>query len=121
MEALKDLTPILASRTVFIGYGAALQGQFSRWLTWEKRPFEVEFAGSDGKRYHNRLGCDECGGHSLNLTIGILHDTAPNNPIGYDPPMSAMHFLPWAVNEMEDPDHSDLLFDEMITEDQIDD
>ncbi|MGI0135337.1 MAG: DNA polymerase [Candidatus Micrarchaeaceae archaeon] len=121
MVALKDLTPITATRTVFIGYGAALQGQFKKWLKWEERPFDVEFAGSDGKRYHNRLGCDECQGHSLNTTIGILHNTAPNNPVSMRIPMSAMHFLPWAVNDSADTDHSDLLFDEMVPEDQIDD
>lgn len=90
-EALKVLanqTEIELSKQSFIGYGQALQGNWSKWRTWESRPHNINLNG--GKRVHSPLICRSCQqGYGL---TDCLHDMMP---IPADTVESQPHTLPW--------------------------
>lgn len=90
-EALKVLangSNIVLTKQSFIGYGQALQSDWSKWRTWESRPHEITLNG--GKRKHSSLLCRACqNGYGL---TDCLHDMTP---IPADTVESQPHTLPW--------------------------
>lgn len=109
---------IKKTKKTFTGMGQALNGQFDKWLTWRETEFDVEFAGNDGKRKHNPLGCNKCRGYAIDLSPG-LHETIPNTGVVLgDTGLSYMHYLPWAENDSEDHSPPDW-FEDIVWDDDI--
>lgn len=77
------------TRSRFIGFGLALNGQFDKLNTWTKEHPKFAFGGGDGlagsKRYHHKHRCArECDGNVHVFRLGMFR-----------PGMSHVHRLPW--------------------------
>lgn len=114
-----NFAPIKKIKKTFVGFGQALSNQFGKWLTWRETEFYVEFAGNDGKRKHNPLGCSKCRGYAIDLSPG-LHETVPNTSVVLgDSGLSYMHYLPWAENDSEDHRPPNEFVEDIVWDDDI--
>jgi DNA polymerase type B, organellar and viral len=97
LDKVKSREPFKVYKNVFVGYGLADNGQWSKRNTWERKEHEYVFGGT-GKRSHlGRFGgCNiHCNGdiHALGA-VQLLYGPDGN-------PESEPHYLPWLDNELE--------------------
>jgi hypothetical protein len=85
MHAMHDGTNVTLRKNNFIGFGLALNHQFSKLNSWEETTVEFQFGGK-GKRYHNQTRCHEyCPGNDEHIFI--------SRPMRFT--HSQPHILPW--------------------------
>jgi hypothetical protein len=89
LEALSGDGKIKLTKESFVGYGQALNSDWSTWRSWKQRDHEIDVNYS-GKRQHVRSLCRACrNGSSM---VECLHDLAPVIPENV---ISVPHTLPW--------------------------
>jgi hypothetical protein len=94
IASLKANQPLRMTRTSFIGFGLALNGQRQSLNTWSSEDSEFVFGGQ-GKRYHNTRGCKNqttCQGDVHGL-IPVPRAVRPKESVE-----SVPHYLPWLDN-----------------------
>lgn len=111
------------TRNTFTGYKRALRGQWDKWRIWESREYAFKFGGN-GKRYHNKKFCAQCGRHRPDAYsfYGMcpLYDGVAMRQLGrkglqaaLDNPYGSMpHVLPWL-------EERDAWFDEIFKDSEL--
>lgn len=97
---------ITLSRTRFIGYRQALNGQLKRWRAWLTEPVEIIMGGAPtGKAFHFFARCRKCCGKDRKQFT--INDVRNLHTITNTPPkqhISAPHKLPWLEDQPSLPD-----------------
>jgi hypothetical protein len=109
LKALDTRDTLKLTKTMFIGFGLALNGQRELLNTWQRYPYEIMFGGQ-GKRYHNEIACGKT------WCLNGVHEFLPR-PIRYSPRQtiaSRPHYLPWLQNDSDTHTKKLLLSDESL-------
>lgn len=91
------LAQITTSRTRYVGYRQALNGQHNHWRLWETSPNVLTMGGSGGKAMHFPPYCRKCKDPSA-WAMHVVQQLLPKDFT----PVSEPHKLPWLEDMPED-------------------